>query len=96
MAAQRPGLTQALGGMRKDWLGVFIAAVFVVGGLGLIVFPQKEMTVYHAGSSRNSTPRGFLVPDRITPLRSYIYGGSILLVGVAVGVLSLYSPRRKN
>ncbi len=80
--------------MKPNWLGVAIAATLVLGGISLFASPQK-MTVYHAGPPHKfKTNRGLPTADRITPARSYFYGGALLVIGLAVGVFAVYSPKR--
>ena len=75
-------------------LGLLIAIVMVVAGAFLVVRPI-DLVVSHPNmvprgntSSRFETP-----PEHVSPARSRFYGAFSIVLGLALGAISLYRPR---
>jgi len=74
--------------LRRSALGLFLAGVMCVAGTLLIAFPV-HMRVLHVAVRYVPT-----TIERISPMRSRLYGGSLLAAGIAVAAFAWYRPRK--
>lgn len=71
-----------------SYSGLVLGVLMAVSGVGVVAFPA-DMRVHHTRMRRLPS-----VVEHVTPIRSRIYGASLLLGGVALIGFALYRPRR--